>query len=268
MGVRGCRVRAGSAVGGRKRAAGSCRVSMAGSGEPLQPRKHCLGLEQGSRLTQRGGTKRWPWEEEEDETEILHRQMPGRAAGREHTTVLWAELQRTPCPSPAKQGHSPQWVCFSICARRYFTACLADGNRSHPSVRAAATTPFAEFWLLFGRAIQLSPPPYVALTGLHFLLFPLGASLSKLNLKLLRSPVPPQLPPAQPAVSAPGWAPLAGSTQSGQPLSVPILHPLISPGEELRRRKWETTAVRGGETGSSGINSSIAGSFSQNTNLE
>lgn len=84
VGVRGCRAGAGSAVGGRKRAAGCCRVSMAGSGEPLQARKQCFGPEQGSRLTQRGGTKRWPWEEEEGETEILHRQRlarPGRAAG-------------------------------------------------------------------------------------------------------------------------------------------------------------------------------------------
>lgn len=204
VGVRGCRAGAGSAVGGRKRAAGSCRVSMAGAGEPPQPRKPCLGLEQGSRLTQRRGTKRWPGRKER----MRLKSCTGRGwwcQGEQwdkHTTILWAELQRTPCLSPAKRGHSPQWVCFSICVRRYFTACEADGNRSHPSVHATVTTPFAEFWLLFGRGIQLSLTPCVAFTGLHFLLFLLGAPLSKLNLKLLRSPVAPQLP--CPASSAPG----------------------------------------------------------------
>lgn len=45
--------------GRQERAAGSCRASTAGAGEPLQlRRKHCLGLEQGSGLAQRGATKR------------------------------------------------------------------------------------------------------------------------------------------------------------------------------------------------------------------
>lgn len=72
MGVRGCREAAGvgSAGGGRRRAAGSCGMSMAEPRELQQQRKPGLGLEWGSWLAQRGSTKRWPWEEGEDGIEI------------------------------------------------------------------------------------------------------------------------------------------------------------------------------------------------------
>lgn len=103
--------------GGRRRAAGSCRVSMAEPGGPQQHRNPRHGLEQGSWLSQRGGTRSWPWEEGEDGTGILHRQMlamPGGAVGQTHDILAQAELQRTPRSIPAKCERRHHWVCFSV----------------------------------------------------------------------------------------------------------------------------------------------------------
>lgn len=181
----------------------------------------------------------------------------------EHTTILvWAELQRTPCLSPAKRGHSPQWVCFSICARNYFTACEADGNRSHPSAHAAVTLALAVFWLFFWRGHTAFPTTLCCPHRTPLPPFPPGSSPQLIKLEAVEELCSPELPPC-PASSG---APLGGSTQSRQPLSGPHPAPLVSPGE--LQRKWEMTAVRGGETGSGGINPSIAGAFSQKTNLE
>lgn len=87
-----------------------CRVSMAGPGEPQQLRKHCLGLEQCSRLTQRGSTERWPCEEGEDEIEILHRQRlakPGRAVGRAHNSLGVGRLAENTLSVPSKAWTQP-----------------------------------------------------------------------------------------------------------------------------------------------------------------
>lgn len=48
----------------------------------------------------------------------------------------------------AKCERRPQWVCFSIRTRSSFTACEAEGSRSHPSVHATVSIPLAEIQLL------------------------------------------------------------------------------------------------------------------------
>lgn len=125
------------------------RVSVVGPGEPQwqeNPSWPGAGLLAGHRA----GTKSWPREEGEDGTEILRRHrlaMPGRAAGQTRCLGVGRVAENTPA-IPAKCERRPQWVCFNLCARSYFTACEAEGNRSHPSVHAAMSIPSAGIWLL------------------------------------------------------------------------------------------------------------------------
>lgn len=192
--------------------------------------------------------------------------MPGGAAGQ--TRCLGAgRVAENASPIPAKCERRPQWVCFSLRARSYFTACEGEGNRSHPSVHAAMSIPSAGIWLL-GRMAFPGTPCCSHWTPLSP--FPPGSFSQLIQFQAVEEPCSPLAPPPpQPGGALEQGHPPADSTQSRQPLSAPNPAPLSSSKEgsgEESGKGQQGEGVRQ-ELGCGAINPSIAGAFSQKPSL-
>lgn len=198
---------------GRQKGCRQLRVSVVGPGE------------RGSWLAHRGGTKSWPCEEGEDGTEILRRHrlaMPGRAAGQARCLGVGRVAENTPA-IPAKCERRPQWVCFSLCARSYFTAWEAEGNGSHPSVHAAMSIPSAGIWLLGHMAFPATPccSHWTPLSP-----FPPGSFSQLIKFQAVEKPCSLLAPP--PPQTGGLWSrgtPRQTAPRAGSPSLPPTLHP-------------------------------------------